>query len=62
MTYRELTRLIESDGWTLQRQRGSHRVYAHPTKPGRVILAGHSGGADVPPGLLQKILKEAGLK
>jgi predicted RNA binding protein YcfA (HicA-like mRNA interferase family)/predicted RNase H-like HicB family nuclease len=39
--FREIVRLIEEDGWQLTRQRGSHRQYSHPTKPGRVTIAGH---------------------
>jgi len=33
-------KLIESDGWTLNRIRGSHRQYRHPTKPGLVTVPG----------------------
>jgi predicted RNA binding protein YcfA (HicA-like mRNA interferase family) len=45
--YREIVRLIEEDGWRLVRQRGSHAQYAHPTKPGKVTIAGHPNN-DVP--------------
>jgi predicted RNase H-like HicB family nuclease len=31
---REAIRLIEGDGWQQVRQRGSHRGFTHPTKPG----------------------------
>jgi predicted RNA binding protein YcfA (HicA-like mRNA interferase family) len=31
----EMIRLVEADGWLLNRVRGSHRQYVHPTKPGR---------------------------
>jgi len=61
MKFRDLVRLIESDGWRLERQRGSHRQFRHPTKPGTVTVAGKPG-ADVPPGTLSNILKQAGLK
>jgi len=33
---REAIHLIEADGWRLVGQRGSHRQYRHPRKPGRV--------------------------
>lgn len=36
----EIIRLIEADGWVLVTTRGSHRQYKHPTKPGRVTVAG----------------------
>jgi predicted RNA binding protein YcfA (HicA-like mRNA interferase family) len=58
---REVIRLIESDGWTLKRQRGSHRHYWHPTKPGTVTVAGKESD-DIAPGTFNNILKQAGLK
>lgn len=61
MKFREIVRLIEADGWTLVRQRGSHRQYAHPTKPGRVTIAGHPN-QDVPKGTAGNILRQAGLQ
>ena len=36
----EILRLIGRDGWYLDRQRGSHRQYKHPTKRGLVTVAG----------------------
>ncbi len=62
MKYREIARLIERDGWVLARTRGSHRHYTHPTKPGVVTVAGHLMGNDVPPAIVNSILKQAGLK
>jgi len=59
--YREIVRLIEGDGWQLSRQRGSHRQYAHPTKPGKVTIAGHAN-QDVPKGTAANILRQAGLR
>jgi len=38
---RDAIRLIESDGWREVATRGSHRQFKHPTKPGRVTIAGH---------------------
>ncbi len=61
MKYRDLIRELEADGWKSVRQRGSHRVYRHPAKPGVVIVAGKPG-KDVPPGTLGAILKQARLK
>jgi len=57
----DVIRLIENDGWRLTRQRGSHRQYVHAVKPGTVTVAGH-GRVEVPPGTLNSILKQAGLK
>jgi len=58
---RELVSLIESDGWVLVRVTGSHYQFHHPTKPGTVTISGQSG-TDVPPGTLNSVLKQAGLK
>jgi predicted RNA binding protein YcfA (HicA-like mRNA interferase family) len=58
---RELIALIESDGWVLVRVAGSHRQFHHPTKRGTVTVAGQPG-TDVPPGTLNSVLKQAGLK
>ena len=61
MTVRDAIRLIEADGWCLVAKRGSHRQYKHPTKPGRVTIAG-SPAHDLPRGTLNSILKQAELK
>lgn len=61
MKVREVIRLLEEDGWHLARTRGSHRQYKHPTKPGAVTVSGKPN-VDVPPGTLNSILKQAGLK
>ncbi|MGO9272469.1 MAG: type II toxin-antitoxin system HicA family toxin [Terriglobia bacterium] len=61
MKVRELIRLLEQNGWCLARTRGSHRQFQHSNKPGTVTVAGKTG-VDVPPGTLNAILKQAGLK
>jgi len=61
MKVRELIKMIETDGWYLVRTRGDHRQFHHPIKPGTVTVAGKSG-VDIPPGTLNSILKQAGLK
>jgi predicted RNA binding protein YcfA (HicA-like mRNA interferase family) len=52
--FRELIRLLEDDGWELVAQRGSHQQYEHPSKPGKVTVAGKSG-ADAPKGTAANI-------
>jgi predicted RNA binding protein YcfA (HicA-like mRNA interferase family) len=37
---RDVIQLIEDDGWYVERQRGSHRIYRHAEKPGTVTTAG----------------------
>ena len=61
VSVRQLVRLLEEDGWVEVRQRGSHRQFRHPSKSGTVTVAGKES-ADVPPGTLNSVLKQAGLK
>jgi predicted RNA binding protein YcfA (HicA-like mRNA interferase family) len=61
MKFRDLIKLVQDDGWQLVRQTGSHRQFRHPTKPGRVTIAGKPSD-DVPAGTLHNILRQAGLK
>jgi len=58
---RDLIRLLEEDRWRLARTRGSHRQFKHPGKSGTITVAGKAG-VDVPPGTLNAVLKQAGLK
>jgi predicted RNA binding protein YcfA (HicA-like mRNA interferase family) len=57
----ELVRLLEQDGWRLVRTKGSHRQFKNAGKPGTVTVAGKPS-LDIPPGTLNSILKQAGLK
>jgi len=61
MKVRDAIKLLKDDGWYLARTRGSHRQFKHPTKAGTVTVAGKPS-LDVPPGTLNSILKQAGLK
>jgi predicted RNA binding protein YcfA (HicA-like mRNA interferase family) len=61
MTVREAIKLIESDGWRLVRTKGSHRQFHHGVKSGTVTIAGKTSNT-LPPGTLNSILKQAGLK
>ena len=61
MKVREAIRMLEAHGWFLVATRGSHRQYKHPTKSGRVTVAGHPAD-DLAPGTLNSILKQSGLK
>jgi predicted RNA binding protein YcfA (HicA-like mRNA interferase family) len=57
----EVIKLLKSDGWVQVRMRGSHRQFKHPSKSGLVTVAGKPS-VDIPPGTLNNILKQAGLK
>ncbi|MFO0916199.1 MAG: type II toxin-antitoxin system HicA family toxin [Pirellulales bacterium] len=61
MTVREILRILEEDGWVMVAQKGSHRQYKQPAKPGRVTVAGHPKD-DLAPGTVNSILRQAGLK
>jgi predicted RNA binding protein YcfA (HicA-like mRNA interferase family) len=61
MKVSEVLRLLHDDGWYLVTTRGSHRQFKHPTKSGRVTVAGKPG-EDLAPGTLNSILKQANLK
>jgi predicted RNA binding protein YcfA (HicA-like mRNA interferase family) len=63
LKYREIIKLIENEGWKLDRVKGSHFQFRHPTKTGTVTIAcGGKMNADVPNGTLGSILKQAGIK
>ena len=61
MKVREVIKLIQWDGWYLINTKGSHRHFKHPVKRGKVTVAGKLS-VDVPPGTLNSILRQAGLK
>ncbi len=60
MTPKEVIKKLGKDGWVCAAQVGSHRHFVHPTKPGKVTVAIHSG--DIKKGTLNSIYKQAGWK
>ena len=61
MKVREILRILEQDGWYLDRTKGSHRQFKHASKLGLVTVPGKPND-DLAPGTLNSILKQAGLK
>jgi predicted RNA binding protein YcfA (HicA-like mRNA interferase family) len=61
MKVRAILRKLKDDGWTEVARRGSHRQFRHPSKPGRVTVAGKPSD-DLAPGTLKSILKQANLE
>lgn len=61
MKVKSVLRILKDDGWVIERTRGSHRQLKHPARRGTVTVSGRPG-IDVPPGTLNSILKQAGLK
>jgi len=60
MNSAEVVKLIQTDGWRLIRISGSHHYFRHAVKPGLVTIPHPK--KDLPPGTLNSILKQAGLK
>jgi predicted RNA binding protein YcfA (HicA-like mRNA interferase family) len=55
----DVIRLLKADGWILDRVRGSHQVFRHPSKPGIVVVPHPK--KDLGAGLVAAILKQAGI-
>jgi predicted RNA binding protein YcfA (HicA-like mRNA interferase family) len=55
----ELIREIEKAGWKLDRVRGSHHVFKHPTHPNHVVVPHPK--KELGKGLIAQIRKDAGL-
>jgi predicted RNA binding protein YcfA (HicA-like mRNA interferase family) len=60
MKVAEILDLLRRDGWFEVAQRGSHRQFKHPNKPGRVTVAGKPS-SDLTIGTQMSIMKQAGL-
>ena len=61
MKVKEAIKLLEGGGWEQVRQRGTHRQFRHPSKPGTVTVAGKMSG-DLKKGTWASIQRQAGLK
>lgn len=56
----DLIRELTVAGWELDRVRGSHHVFKHPQRPGRVVVPHPK--KDLGTGLIAAIRRQAGLK
>ena len=56
--WREPVKKLQRAGWTLVRRRGSHMMLTHPGYRWTLSVPDHR---EIGPGLLQKIVKQAGL-
>ena len=61
MTFKELDKVLQQNGWFQIRSRGSHFLYKHKDKSNTIAVPNH-GGKDIKKGTLHSILKQAGLK
>ena len=57
---KELCRVLERNGWTHQRTRGSHYIYAHPDRAEIISVPVH-GNRDLKAGTQRAAMKAAGL-
>jgi predicted RNA binding protein YcfA (HicA-like mRNA interferase family) len=60
MNSKELIKTLEKDGWVLRGSKGSHHVFNHPHKGGHITVPHPK--KDLGTGLVQKLLKQAGIK
>ena len=58
MKDKELLKLLQKEGWRVDRIKGSHHIMIRENK----TLSSPIHGKDVPTGLLNKLLRGAGLK
>lgn len=56
----ELLRILKKDGWFEVRQKGSHMIMRHPTKPDQLTVPYHAS-KEVGKGILKALLKQAGI-
>lgn len=56
---KEIIKMLTEDGWYLKHQKGSHRHFKHPTKPGKVTVPGKPS-EDIDQGTTFSIFKQAG--
>jgi len=61
MKVRDILKQVIQDGWYQVGQKGSHRQFKHPEKPGKVTIAGHPS-EEMATGTYHNILKQAGLQ
>jgi predicted RNA binding protein YcfA (HicA-like mRNA interferase family) len=56
----QILMLLRREGWSIERQVGSHRQFRHATKKGTVTVNGHESDT-LSHYLVRSILKQAGL-
>jgi len=59
VTGKELIKVLQKDGWAIDRIKGSHHIMA---KGGHTVSVPVHSGKDLPVGTLNDILKKAGIR
>ena len=60
MNSKDIIKQLEAAGWLLRGVKGSHHIYTHPSRGGHISVPHPK--RDLGVGLVQKLLKQAGLK
>ncbi|MDZ7377412.1 MAG: type II toxin-antitoxin system HicA family toxin [candidate division KSB1 bacterium] len=58
-TSKDIIRILEKEGFVLDRIKGSHHIYYHPETKRRAVIPFHK--KDLPKGTLLEILRQAGI-
>ncbi len=59
ITPKDIIRVLEKEGFVLDRIKGSHHIYSHPETRRRAVIPIHK--KDLPKGTLLEILRQAGI-
>jgi predicted RNA binding protein YcfA (HicA-like mRNA interferase family) len=62
MKIRDIIKKLESEGWVLVRQKGSHKQYKNTNKPDLITAPDHGSNKEPSIGVLNDIKKKAGWK
>jgi len=62
MKIRDIIKKLESEGWVLVRQKGSHKQYKNTNKPDLITIPDHGSNKEPSIGVLNDIKKKAGWK
>ncbi|WP_196590623.1 type II toxin-antitoxin system HicA family toxin [Pectinatus frisingensis] len=60
MKPKKLIKILQANGWYIERVQGSHHILKHPVKQEMSVVPLHN--KDLKPVTLNSILKQAGLK
>jgi len=57
---RDIIKLLQADGWSLEAIAGSHHQFRHPVKPGRVTVP--HPRRDLPVATVRSVARQAGIR
>lgn len=61
MVFKDIKRVLVSNGWRVVRINGSHYQFSHPDYPGRVVTVPNHGKKDISLAVLKNIERGTGL-